>query len=256
MLARQVRERQGAIVTESTPDRAERFLHLFNQIDEHLRTVIQERKPSWDRHSSFGQVVRAVAKFNTRVRDGKDDLIEYADLRNALVHTAGQHGIRYFAEPYPEVIEDFERLVEAIINPKRAATIGSKNPRRFPPDTSLIEGMEFMREAGHGQIVVQGDGEAKLLSSRGIANWFGHHLGNGAVKLEGATLADVQPHQPEGSYDIVGKDTTIDEIRARFQDLLSPNGERLLALIVTHSGKPTEKAIGIITAWDVVAEQD
>jgi CBS domain-containing protein len=244
------------MVTESNPDRAERFLHLFNQIDEHLRAVLKERKPSWDHHSSFGQVVREVARFNHRVRDRRDDLIEFADLRNALVHTAGQHGLRYLADPYPEVIEEFERMVESIVNPKRAAQIGTHNPRRFDPESSLAEALAYMSEAGHGQIVVQGNGEAHLLSTRGIANWMGSHIEGGTVHFEGVRLSDLQHHQPVGSYDIISRDTTIDDIRARFQALVTDTGERLLALIVTHSGKPTEKAIGIITAWDVVANQD
>jgi CBS domain-containing protein len=243
------------LVSDTSFDRAERFLHLFNEIDEHLRTLLQERKPASDRYASFRTVVREVGRFNPRVRDRKDDLIEFADLRNSLVHTAGQHGIRYLAEPYPEVIEDFESLVASIVNPKRAEQLGSPAPRRFPPESLLADALDYMREAGHGQIVVQGNGETHLLSSRGIADWFGQHLHNGVVKIEGVRLLDVLPQQPAGSYDIVGRNTTIDEIRDRFLALLSPNGERLLALIVTHSGKPTEKAIGIITAWDVVAAE-
>ena len=243
-------------MTDGNQDRAERFIHLFNQIDEHLRAVLKDRRPSSDRHLSFVNVVRDVAKFNPRVRDRKDDLLEFADLRNSLVHTAGQHGLRYLAEPYPEVITDFERLVAAIINPKRAGQIGSHNVRRFAPEETLAYALEYMRKAGHGQIVVQGSGPAHLLSSRGIANWFGENMGHGLVTIEQVPLADVLPHQPAGSFDIISRETTIDEVRARFLDLVSPNGERLLALIVTHSGKPTEKAIGIITAWDVVANPD
>jgi len=243
-------------VTDENQDRAERFIHLYNQTDEHLRALLQERRPSSDRYLTFVNVVREVAKFNHRVRDRKDDLLEYADLRNALVHTAGRDGLRYLAEPYPEVIDDFERLAAAIANPKRAEQIGSHNPRRFAPEDSLATALAYMRDAGHGQIVVQGNGPAQLLSSRGIANWFGQHLGETMATIDAVPLSDVLPQQPAGSFDIIGRETTIDEIRARFLDLVSPNGERLLALIVTHSGKPTEKAIGIITAWDVVATTD
>lgn len=243
-------------MTEVNQDRAERFIHLYNEIDEQLRVLLKERRPSHDRYLTFVNVVREVAKFNSRVRDRKDDLLEYADLRNALVHTAGRNGIRYLAEPYPEVIDDFEQLVAAIVNPKRAAQIGSHNPRRFSPEDSLATALEYMRDAGHGQIVVQGNGPTQLLSSRGVANWFGQHLGETMTAIDAVPLAEVLPHQPAGSFDVIGRETTIDEIRARFLDLVSPNGERLLALIVTHSGKPTEKAIGIITAWDVVATTD
>jgi len=240
-------------MSETALDRAERFIHLFNQIDEYLRALLHERRPSFDRFTSFGQVVREVAKFNHRVRDHRDDLLEFADLRNALVHTAGLGGMRFLAEPYPQVIEEFEALINAIVNPRRAYQISTMDPRRFPPESSLQEALAFMNEHGRGQIVVQGNGPARLLSSRGIANWFAANLRNGSVKIEGVRLSDVLPQQPEGSFAIIGRETPIDEVRARFQALVSPNGERLLALIVTHSGKPTEKALGIITAWDVVA---
>jgi len=243
-------------VSDPAHDRAERFLHLFNQIDEHLREMALQRRPSGDRHASFGSVVREVSKFNGWVRDSRDDLIEFADLRNALVHTAGLNGVRYLAEPYPEVIDRFERLVASITNPKRAGQIGTWDPRRFAPGDSLENVIAYMSEAGHGQIVVQGNGPAALLSSRGISNWVGQNIRGGSVKLAGVRLADVLPHEPEGSFDIIRREMTIDDIRSRFLALLSPNGERLLALIVTHSGKPTEKALGIITAWDVVNAED
>ncbi len=243
-------------MSETDQDRAERFIHLFNQIDEFLRATVQERRKDWDRHSSFGSVVREVAKFNGRVRECKDDLIEFADLRNALVHTAGLNGVRYLAEPYPEVIERFEELVASIVDPKRAIHIGTREPRRFEPDEPLSEAIAFMSESGFGQIVVQGDGDAMLVSSRGITNWIGSHLQDGSVRLEDVPLSDVVPDEPDGSFAIIGRDTTIDDIRARFQALVSPNGDRLIALIVTHSGKPGEKAIGIITAWDVVSASD
>lgn len=233
-------------------DRSERFIHLYNQIDDHLRALLLARKPDNDRYATFAGVVREVSKFDRRVANRRDLLLEFADLRNALVHDMGRNGLRYLAEPYQEVVAEFEALVEAIVNPRRAYELGAKNPRRFPPESPLADALEFMRENDFSQIVVQSDGPVNLVTTTGIASWVEHRIGSGNLAIEETRLTDILPREPAGAFDVVGREELYDDLRARFLVLPARNADRLHALVVTHSGKRTEKAIGIITPWDLV----
>ena len=50
----------------------------------------------------------------------------------------------------------------------------------------------------------------------------------------------------------MSKEALLDEIEEVFAEGRK-NKERIGLVFVTHSGKPTEKLLGIISAWDVAA---
>jgi hypothetical protein len=59
----------------------DRFEVAYNKIDALLR-----KKVGRERSSAFSSVVMEAAKKDATVRAYKDDLLEYGDLRNAIVH--------------------------------------------------------------------------------------------------------------------------------------------------------------------------
>src|SRR5919201_3927910 len=65
----------------------------------------------------FYQLVDSAAQRSPSVRRHKDDLKEYADLRNAIVHE--RSGGRAIAEPHERVVSELRRLAVALANPPR-----------------------------------------------------------------------------------------------------------------------------------------
>ena len=63
----------------------DRFESAYNKIDALLR-----KKVGGERTVPFSSVVIEVAKKDPAVRRNKDDLLEYGDLRNAIVHDRGK----------------------------------------------------------------------------------------------------------------------------------------------------------------------
>ncbi|HSM57441.1 MAG TPA: hypothetical protein VK879_14920, partial [Candidatus Sulfomarinibacteraceae bacterium] len=60
---------------------ADRFVRAYNAIDNHLRRVLKSGK-----HRSFPALVDIAAKRMSEVRRYRNDLKEYGQLRNAIVH--------------------------------------------------------------------------------------------------------------------------------------------------------------------------
>lgn len=76
---------------------ASQFLSMFNQVEDHLRKL-----HGGERVLGFKVLVRELSKSNSMVLSFKDDLTDFADLRNAIVHRSTDKPI---AEPYPETLD-------------------------------------------------------------------------------------------------------------------------------------------------------
>ena len=84
---------------------AKRFIAAYNRLDQGLREIY-----SIKRTLTFSDMIRKVANVNTVVSKFEEDLIDYARLRNAIVHKSGDELI---AEPNIEV-EDLLSVPKAL----------------------------------------------------------------------------------------------------------------------------------------------
>jgi hypothetical protein len=82
---------------------SESFLNSFAAIEKHLRSIGKA-----DRSASFYQVVDSSARSDRVVRRYRDDLKEYADLRNAIVHERFDGHV--IAEPNDRAVADLSKL--------------------------------------------------------------------------------------------------------------------------------------------------
>ena len=86
------------------------FLTIFSAIESWLR-----QQACSDRSASFFQLVDGVAFRNRAVTRYRDDLKEFADLRNAIVHERSDGHV--IAEPNDRAVADFQRVRAALLNP-------------------------------------------------------------------------------------------------------------------------------------------
>lgn len=78
---------------------AEEFLAAYNRIDEYLRKVTRSSTGR-----PYAETVRLAAQSQRVVRQFESDLLEFGELRNAIVH--GRARPEYvIAEPHPEVVQ-------------------------------------------------------------------------------------------------------------------------------------------------------
>lgn len=228
--------------------RAREFLHLYNQLDAYLR----ERTGRPPRSTSFARVVKTAAKTDRTVRRFRPRLEHLHRLRNVLVHD-GLYGPEPIAEPSERVLADFADIVERIMDPPRARTAGSEPREIFKPNQPLAHALRQMREGDFSQVVVQDDdGPAALLTAEGIARWLEDRAADPSINLEGTTIGDVLALEPPETFRVVHPETTVDEVRAAFEEAFELLGVRLYAVLVTRSGRGRDKVMRIVTPWDLL----
>lgn len=96
----------------------DRFEAAYNRIDALLRKKVGQRS------GFFSSIVIEAAKKDAAVRAYKDDLLEYGDLRNAIVHDRGKAPV-LLADPREEVVTRIEEICIAV-----ACTAGSTSDLR------------------------------------------------------------------------------------------------------------------------------
>lgn len=97
---------------------ARRFINSYNKIDSKMR-ALYNFKPS----QSFSDMVRRSAQENSVIRKFEDELMDYARLRNAIVHQSMDGEI--IAVPCDSVVEKIEYIEKLLYAPP---TIGETMP--------------------------------------------------------------------------------------------------------------------------------
>lgn len=232
----------GPSADQPEPSRADAFIRLFNEIDQHLRETT-----GLPRHFSFGRLVDEAAASDATLRQYAAQLKDYAMLRNAIVHHEA-YPDEVIAEPNARALAEFEAAVEAVVRPERLIPRFARKLRIFAPAEPLVAALEYMREHEYAQVVVASEAGLRLLTVEGVARWVEHQAGRGQIDVNDATVAQAIAREPAGTFLLMPKERTIADAREAFQRSIMRRQPRLYALIVTAAaGQP----LGIVTPWDL-----
>jgi hypothetical protein len=144
---------------------ADRFIKAFNEIEQHLR-----RQTGRVVRHPFPEVVRVAAATNSVVRRYKDELLQYAHLRNAIVHEQGTDSI-FIADPREAACFGIEDLRDKILCPKVLRDMPPYAPLRvFDSATLLPQALGYMKEQDFSQVIVRSE-RYGILSCEGVAHW-------------------------------------------------------------------------------------
>jgi hypothetical protein len=223
----------------------DRFEGAYNKIDALLR-----KKVGGGKNLSYSSVVIEAARKEATVHVNKDDLLEYGDLRNAIVHDRGK-SVVLLADPRDEVVLKIEQIYSRLSRPTLLRSLARPIPLRiFSPTAVLAEVLSYMRENDFSQVAVLLDGKHVLLSTEGVAHWLEAKSKEDIIALSEARVGDVLHFEPTDSCIYLKAGDTVDRAREAFaRDI----GRRIFSALVTESGKAKETPINIITPWDFVA---
>jgi hypothetical protein len=235
------------MVTEiPKPDRAEQFIHLFNQVQNALLTLTG--KPAG---TSFKIIVAAACDLNASVRANKTRLEQFAMLRNAIVHDE-EYPPNIVAMPSKEALRRFKAVAEQILEPKRVIPAFACEVRCFSTGESLLEPLAFMEAKDFTQVVCrESGGRLRLITVEGITNWLRRERENFQATLSNTKLADLLPLEPPQCYSIMAPQKTVFDAKEAFQSI-HPRATRLYAIIITCDGTDTGQPVGFVTPWDLV----
>lgn len=226
------------------PSNGDRFEAAYNKIDALLRKKVGRRS------GSFSSIVIEAATKDPTVRTYKDELLEYGDLRNAIVHDRGRAPV-LLADPREEVVTRIEEIWDRLSRPRTLRSLPRPVPLRiFGTSEPLPQALSYMRANDFSQIVAFLSGMHVLLSAEGIAYWLEAKSEEDIIALSEVELGHALDFEPEGSCAYLKADDTVERAREVFANDI---GKRVFSALVTESGSPKQRPINIVTPWDVVS---
>lgn len=227
---------------------SEHYLASFNTIDKHLRGII--KAPNY---ISFYRAVDIASETNAAVRRYKDDLREFANLRNAIVHE--KTDVTYvIAEPHDATVDKIQHIQNEVCKPKSVIPLFKREVSKFSMDEPLVDLLKVIKKYSYSQFPVY---DAKrfvgLLTENGITRWLTQAVDDESISLSEVKLSDVFHFEREkNNFVFISKETDIYETREIFKNMLDKSGPKLDAVLITDTGEQNEELLGIITAWDMI----
>lgn len=259
---------RGDVATGEEVRRGERFLAAYTVIEQAMR----RRWGDPAGRESFRRMVDLLDDKDWVVRQFRDDLAEFAELRNAIVHERVNPSY-LIAVPLPETVDKIERIAAAMDSPPLVYPRFRRDVARFSPEDRMANVFAKVSETGYSQFpVYDGSVYQGLLTDSGIARWVASRLtrksvqaGVGGQLPRGLAAPGLQQLMDVPVRDVLLSEKTPD--RARFvsqratvyeaEDLFRNPGRRekwrVAAVLITLNGSPEEPLSGIITPSDVVA---
>jgi predicted transcriptional regulator len=225
---------------------SERFTAAYNKIDKKLRRLY-----SFNANQSFSEVVRKCAGQNYIVKRNEDSLLDYARLRNAIIHSGG----KVIAEPNLEAVEELEKICRQIVSPPLALKkIANKRVDSLSYNTTLRDAVIKMTNTRHSHLPVLRDGKiVGIINGKTITRAIGAAIREGSGDgLDGyinrirvgeiLEVFDGEPH-----YNIAKKNATIDALSLMFE-----SNRKLKLVFITANGTSGEEILGVIAVTDIL----
>jgi predicted transcriptional regulator len=223
---------------------SERFLNAFCRLEDELRKVT-----GYGSHESFSLMLDHASRFHSGFSHYRDDLREYAELRNAIVHK--RIGDAPIAEPHPEIVERIESAADILTQTPRLSDHFRKHVEVCSPQDSIKQVLVKMLKGHFNQIpVYNGKRIAGLLTSDAIAFWLAESLQSDFV--DGNTkIRDLIGHSTSAeNFAVLSGECSIFDAIDVFEKA-HKRGKHLQAIIVTENGDSDQRPIGIITTLEV-----
>lgn len=224
-----------------------RFIVAFNKIEKKLKEIIGGAS-----YMTFFKAVELAKKDNATVRKYEDDLREFADLRNAIVHhrTSTEYVI---AEPHLEVVELIERIENLLSQPVTVGTMFARTVHIFDAQDSLAKVLRIVRERNFLQLpIYRGEEFVGLITAAGIARWLVQTVDEKIISREIITMGDILKYEKVGeNHHFIASSTSVYKAEEMFKRSVMEGG-RLEALLITRNGMKEEKLTGIITPIDLI----
>jgi hypothetical protein len=198
---------------------AQIFLNLFNQLEQHLDGLNDSTE-----HYGFRRLVDSLSKTNEIIGAYKYDLIEFLELRNAIVHKSTGAPI---AEPDPQIVLQLEKILNELQHPLTAIDIAAEPVFTCQTTTKIVDVLETMTSKFYTSVPVYDNKKfVGVFSDRSIVEWLTTQARQGTISLADKTLAMIQPflHDKDDkyhSYRFVAKSTSAHEVRESFTSFIS-----------------------------------
>lgn len=226
-------------------ERAAAFLRSFAAIEQHLRVLTGA-----GRTQPFYALVERAARRVPAVARLHNDLKEYADLRNAIVHERGDG--RLIAEPTAAAVEELARLEQLLLQPPTVLPLFQQTVQSLDEQQPVAEAVTRMAAGSYSQLpVTRGGRFVALLTANTVTRWLGACVADDLFSLQETRIATVLQHaEHDDNHLFVGRDSDLFAVLDAFEDY-ERRGRLLDAVLISERGRPDEALLGIITLHDL-----
>lgn len=148
---------------------SQQFITLCNRLNDLLVDTFHLSK-----HTTLGQAIRQTRYKDPMIKRFYDDLIDYADLRNVLVHN--KQGNVYLAEPNVDVLKTLEHVIRVIDNPKKVKDYFLSDVKTLTSDMTLLDVMTMIKQYRYSHYpVFEKDTCIGILTDNGIVHYLADH---------------------------------------------------------------------------------
>ncbi len=236
-------------------ERGERFLSAYNVIEQAMERKLGDSGSK----EGFRRLVDHLSGRDGTVTRFREDLIEFAELRNAIVHE--RISPRYLiAVPLQGTVDRIETIAEAMERPLLVYPKFRRDVVGFSAQDTMRDVLGVLVRTGYSQFpVFREHSYLGLLTDGGIARWLARHLIGGwregvadplDLTVEEALKVEKNPDRAR----FIPRTTTVWEAGGLFA--LSGDKWRVSALFITENGNPGERLLGIITPYDIPSLED
>ncbi|MFD1445915.1 CBS domain-containing protein [Oceanobacillus profundus] len=224
---------------------SDRFLTAFNRIEKGLKALLIKKE------MGFSRAVKVLGKSNALIKQFQDDLLEFAELRNAIVHN--KTDLMYtIAEPHDSVVERIEAIEIELLKPRKVDPLFIRKVVCFQETEPLSNVLEVVNKQGITKFpVYSGNVFQGLITHKGITKWFSKGIENRLTSLLDARLVEVLECEKRDNFRFISKETSVYEAKEIFKEQIG-KGNRLEALLITKEGSSNGGLVGIVTNWDIM----
>lgn len=163
------------------------FLISFNRIEKWMRDEMGNA-----RNMGFTELVRRLAqRKQLMIRKYEDDLLQLAQLRNAIVHD--RIAVDFvIAEPNDWTVKRIQLIEQELIQPETVLPRFAKRVTGFEQDLPLLELLKIVAEKRYSQFPLYNKGKfVALITLRNIGFWLAKESQKGPVDLTNKRALDL-----------------------------------------------------------------
>ena len=177
------------------------------------------------------------------------------EVRNLLQHKPKLDGF-YAVEPSEQMVQLLRDTIEIVENPPKARTIAIPREKVYfrTEDDFVCPAMREMLNKSYTDVPIMNNGVVTGVFSE---NTLLSYLVDEELPMieDTTTFADLRKYVPlenhqSEAFAFVSVNATVADVQALFEENRSDQ-KRLGMVFLTENGKPQEKLLGIITAWDL-----
>ena len=229
----------------TTKSLGSRFLDAYNAIDKALRIQYNYKTTI-----SFSDLIRRCADLNHVIRGYENDLINFARLRNAIVHSSDNNKV--IAEPHLDVVELMEKIASLITTPPLVVEVMRLRPvATIDSARNLYDLIKETGKTGHGMIpAYKGNNLVGIVRWRKLIEDLAGILDTCDLDqfIRKTSIEDYLRMYPQsGHFTVVNQGVTIEQILTIFN-----NNRKIAGILITENGTATELPVCFLTNADII----